>query len=363
MNYAHYSRDTIKILTSKNYNFYFNKKTGFFMRWGKSKKDDPSFSPYGPELLDLEITKGKCLGKCKFCYKCNGSNSELENMSLETFKIILNKMDLNVLTQIAFGITDIYANPDFFSMMEYAKSKGIIPNYTAHGLDFDNYAIEKTIELCGVVCISVVNKEKTFESIRKLHKAGMKQINIHFVLAKETFDSAINLINEIANNDIKEKINALVFLDYKPKGQDPSSMNSLTNIKDFTKITNACKENEISYGFDSCAAPMFLKSIEDPKEAKQAELFAEPCESGIFSSYINVNAEFFPCSFTEGENDWKQGINVLNVNSFTEDVWMNERTKEWREKLLNSSKNCNCKYAATCRSCPTFDSINICKVS
>lgn len=38
-----------KIVRSKGYNYEFNKKTGFFARWGKVKEDDPLFSPFGPE--------------------------------------------------------------------------------------------------------------------------------------------------------------------------------------------------------------------------------------------------------------------------------------------------------------------------
>ena len=56
-----------KLLRSENYNFVYDKVTGFFARWGKTTKDDPQMSPYGPELLDLEISTGKCSGKCKFC--------------------------------------------------------------------------------------------------------------------------------------------------------------------------------------------------------------------------------------------------------------------------------------------------------
>ncbi len=39
-----------KALYSENYNFLFRYKDGFFMRWGKTTRDDPQFSPYGPEL-------------------------------------------------------------------------------------------------------------------------------------------------------------------------------------------------------------------------------------------------------------------------------------------------------------------------
>ncbi len=75
----------VKTLRSKTYNFNFNKVSGYFERWGRTLEDDPDYSPYGPEILDLEISTsvrpeqmknydkdrliydGGCLGKCAFC--------------------------------------------------------------------------------------------------------------------------------------------------------------------------------------------------------------------------------------------------------------------------------------------------------
>jgi len=57
----------VKICKSKNYNSLFDKKTGFFARWGKNKEDDPICAP-GCEIADIEIVSGgNCLGKCNFC--------------------------------------------------------------------------------------------------------------------------------------------------------------------------------------------------------------------------------------------------------------------------------------------------------
>ena len=106
------NNEKYKICRSSDYNFIFNKKTGFFARWGKTKKEDPLCGP-SPEILDLEISSGgDCKGKCPFCYKCNGEDGDpTHNMTFEEFKIIFDKMP-PTLTQIAFGIMDITTNPD-----------------------------------------------------------------------------------------------------------------------------------------------------------------------------------------------------------------------------------------------------------
>lgn len=66
--------ETDKQVRSENYNYNFDKKTGFFVRWGKTFKDDPAIAPF-PEILDIEVSE-ICNGvpglngieaPCKFC--------------------------------------------------------------------------------------------------------------------------------------------------------------------------------------------------------------------------------------------------------------------------------------------------------
>ena len=57
-----------KCLASEEYNYAFNKRTGFFARWGRTLEDDPQWSPFGPEILDLEISAGECSGR----WQCSG---------------------------------------------------------------------------------------------------------------------------------------------------------------------------------------------------------------------------------------------------------------------------------------------------
>lgn len=80
-----------KLLASEGYNYRFDKKTGLFVRWGKTIDDDPVMAP-GPEIMDLEIST-VCHGPgkpCRFCYKANGPKGE--RMSFETFKALFDKV-------------------------------------------------------------------------------------------------------------------------------------------------------------------------------------------------------------------------------------------------------------------------------
>ena len=61
----------------------------------------------------------------------------------------------------------------------------------------------------------------------------------------------------------------------------------------------------------------------------------EPCESGLFSIYIDVNSNVYPCSFSEGE---VKPINVLAAKDFVSDVWNHPAMMAWRERLLQNNR-------------------------
>jgi len=186
--------------------------------------------------------------------------------------------------------------------------------------------------------VSLVNKEKTYDAIKKFIDAGMNQVNMHYMLSEETYEKAFDVVDYISEN--LKGFNAIVFLQYKPKGKNSDSFNPVLSVEKYTKLIKYCNEKEVDYGFDSCSAPIFLDSIKDDSSNKHLETLAEPCENGLFSSYINCYGKFFVCSFAEGEDEWKEGIDVLNCNDFMKDVWNHERLVAWRERLLDNKRNC-----------------------
>lgn len=347
--------DSIRAYVSENYNYVFNKRSGEFHRWGETVEDDAEYAKIGPEILDIEISTGSCLGKCKFCYKSNDNAcTPTHHMTLAEFKTIIDKMDGNLM-QVALGITDVNANPDFFAMMEYCRSKGIIPNYTTHGLDMSDKNIEDTIRLCGAVAVSIVDEKKSFDTIRRLLASGMKYVNIHLMLSQQTTDKAFRVINTIKNDPSLRGVTAIVFLQYKAKGGGSNAFTPVRDMGVYSRLFAACKDAGIGYGGDSCSAPMFFKAID-----KNLHNLLEPCESGLFSSYVNSHGIFFPCSFMEGELDWRDGLSVLNCVDFVQDVWLSNRLEMWRTGIMNSSSNCKCEFKKYCRSCPRYD-ISVCK--
>lgn len=346
-----------KILRSPYYNYVFDKETGFFARWGKSKDDDPEYSPFGPEIADIEIssatpediklktenmlvTEGGCSGRgCRnFCYKQNIGDKTV-HMSLETFKQIMDKMPRSIV-QIAFGVCDLNSHPEIWEILEETRNRGIIPNLTINAHNISLFNCIQLSKLCGAVAVSVnnKNKEEAYDTIKALSQnCGMSQVNIHIVLSEDTIPFIKEVIQDMKSDSRLSKMNALVMLSFK----DRVGSGALTPItqKSYNKLIEYCEQQEIRFGFDSCSAPLYLNAIKNRKDRDELATFAEPCESGLFSLYINHRAEIFMCSFGENTELWKDGVSILDYPSVL-DVWNGDKMKEWRKTLLKNKRRC-----------------------
>lgn len=337
----------VKILKSENYNFLFNKQNGFFARWGKTQEDDGDFELGLPEIADIEIAE-ICegvpgIGPCAFCYKSNTGNKG-ENMSLDTFKTIFHKLPTTI-TQIAFGCGTLRRHPEMWDIFKYAKDNGVTPNLTING-DVDDDEFDKIAELCGACAVSIYDKELSYDAIKKLTDRGMTQVNIHYMISEETYDKAFEIMQDMKTDQRLDKMKALVLLSLKTKGRSAGRFHQLSQDK-FDNLVNYALENNISIGFDSCSAQKFMKSVKGHKNEEQMNQSAEPCESTLYSSYIDVKGDFYPCSFAPKTEGWETGISVLTCNDFIEDVWFNERTRKFSEGVIKCR---NCK-----QSCSIFE--------
>lgn len=322
-------------------------------------EDDPEWCPYGPELLDIEVTT-KCGGirdkegkfaPCPFCYKAN--TAEGDNMSLETFKVILDKVsESRTLNQVAFGAdATLISNPDLFSMFQYCRDKGIVPNVTC--ADLAEKEAEQVVKLCGAVAVSwypLRNKERCYDTValltKKAEEAGRKmQINIHALLSKQTLPLFDELIEDIKTDIRLKGLNAVVVLSLKQKGRGTNF--DIVSQDEFETLMDTFQKEAINYGMDSCSASKFLEYLKKkPSNIKDSlSPMIESCESFMWSSYINTEGRFFPCSFMEGEGEWKEGIDVTKVDSFVNDIWKSCKGDKWRNTM---SKCISCKGHTEC---------------
>jgi hypothetical protein len=318
--------DKFKQLRSPSYKFIHSKKDGTFLRYGETIHDDPDWSPFGPEIADIEIST-ICSQGCEFCYKSNTSVGE--NMDLETFKIVFEKLP-KTLTQIAFGIGSIDANPELFDIFDYCKKHEVTPNVTINGFYMTDYFRDMLAEYCGAVAVSLYDYNVCYNTIWDLGERGMKQLNIHAMLSEETYDRCMQVMRDSQTDDrLKKYLNAIVFLWLKPKGRG-ENLHQVSREK-YESLVKYALDNKIRIGFDSCSASNFMKCA----GTEQFGNCAESCESTLFSIYINVKGIAYPCSFAEDKCD---GISIID-NDFW-DVWMGKSFKDFRDKVIaNKDEN------------------------
>lgn len=352
-NYLLMDGKRMKVVLGDDYNYIFDKTTGDFKRWGTTFDDDPEYSPLGPEILDIEISVNGCPNRCSWCYKSN-TNEPATNMSFDTFKKIIDGFS-KTLTQIAFGITGIQTNPDFIKMMEYTREIGIVPNFTLSGIDLTDEIAEKVSKLVGALAVSAYKTDKNicYNTVKKFTDLGINQTNIHLLVSQETLDFVYEVLNDRMTDPRLAKMNAIVFLGVKPKGRAKDGFHSLSTEK-YRELIDFCFKNKLAIGFDSCSAPKFEAAIKNmsiaEEEKKRLIACSESCESSLFSSYINVNSEYWHCSFSEKE-DGQECVSVLDKAKFL-DVWYSKAVMEFSNKSIQSMKD-------GCRYCHVFPAINV----
>lgn len=355
-----------RYVEAKNHEFhmFFMKSNGFTAKWGKTFLEDPEFNPFGPEIADIEITK-RCQGIrgkddvrkfCPWCYKSN--TGEGDYMSFETFKHIFKLWDKpKTLTQIAFG-TDASlletANPDYWKIFDYCNEHGVTPNVTVADVDKTTaLKMAKTFGACAVSYYALINKERCYDSVYNIVEASKSigknmAVNIHALVSQETYESLLTLIDDYHQDERLKGMNAIVFLSLKQKGRG-KHFNKVTD-EQFKVLVDKCFEKNVKMGFDSCSCNKFFKAIKDRKDYDILYQMAEPCESTMFSSYVDCHGIFYPCSFMEKEGNWKYGIETSKCNEFLKDIWYSENVVKWRNHSLEKAR-CN----GGCTSCPYYD--------
>lgn len=324
----------MKVYRSPDYNFIFDPATGDFARWGGSPDDDPTMAPT-PEHLDIEIDT-RCHGACRLCYKANGASGK--SMSLDTFKAIMaSKPD--TLTQIAFGVGD-WPSEESRSIFKHSASLGIAPNVTIRPERGRTLPDADVLARSGIKAAAVSrydDPKTTYFLSRCLMGAGIQQVTIHQILSTETLDACLETLADVANpeNELKY-LHAVTFLLVKPKGRAKGNANQPT-IEAFKRILAVSRQLGVRVGFDSCSAPYVLEAGKSLGWTGFEES-VEPCESGLFSLYIDVNGDAYPCSFAPGQPGWETGIPV--VSNGIEAVWNHPRMMDWKDSLLANGRRC-----------------------
>ena len=340
--------DIFKITTcdDHSYNCFFNKKTGYNIRFGKEIEDDPSWCPLGPEIADIEVVTGSCpkvnSENCRWCYK-NNTSAAGKVMTLEQFQKIVMGFPRN-LSQVALGITGVKSNPYLADMLKWLREYGIVGNLTLTGADLDDEMTDVLCQYCGACAVSCYDKAKDlcYSTIKKLHDTAREKfkrnmsVNMHIVIADFSMTHIMDVLNDIKDGKVPG-LKSVVMLHAKPVGRAKNLDCSLSK-ENLTKVMKFCLDNDISFGFDSCNGHNVQDILVGMGKSHLCTSI-EPCESARISIYCNVEGKITPCSFVEHVFE-DSAIDLLNGDTKLMDVWATD-------KMLNGFRNCN-KCSTSC---------------
>ena len=355
----------------KKFHMNFRQSDGYTEKWGEKIEDDPTHCPWGNEIADIEVTTS-CNGirdkdgnraPCAFCYKSNTPNGKY--MTFDMFKVIFDKMNRpKTMTQIAFGVdAECKTNPDIWRIMDYARENGVMPNVTV--ADIDQQVAENIVSRCGACAVSCYQRDKNrcYDSIELLVDEAKRQgrdrfsVNMHLLVSHETEGFVFEVMNDRLNDPRLKDMGAIVLLSMKQKGRGKAFRKMDDEV--YKKVIFFLQDHGIFYGSDSCGANRLMTSLKSYYDGKpdgdklyqMALSSIEPCESTLYSFYVNVEGKAFPCSFMEGEDGWEEGIDLTDekYKNFTTQVWNHPRILEWRQNAIRCI-NCN-----GCNQCPHYE--------
>ena len=294
-----------RIFRNDDYEVFFNTQTGLEISRGMPDKEDP-FMTELPLLLDIGIM-GSCENNCQFCYQGDGDEP---NMTLENFKVIIDQTKYHV-NQVALGGRgDPNKHEQFEEIITYARENNVVPSYTTSAIKLTDREIEIS-KMCGAVAVSDYGNITTYDGIQRFIDAGIKT-NIHLIFSSASYQKCLKILygqNPWVSKSLHtqdpmfevEKLNAVIFLLFKPQGRGAAHPDLIPNNYQMRvigeKILNPTTTFKI--GLDSCLANHlyklgYVKDIDD--------LTMDSCEGGRMSAYITPSMQMMPCSYADKEN-------------------------------------------------------------
>jgi len=302
---------------------------------------NPDFAPY-PERIELEVTT-----KCRFrCPKCEHTywNEPQENLSFENFKKIIDQFPTLKSVSLT-GIGHGFENPEYFKMLEYAKSKGLFVQFFDPLFLQSEEDFRKLIEI-GVNWIWMSFDGATKETLEK------SQVGSNFDKVTNNVKTLVRLKNEM-NSPFPELHFQPIITKYNvqemPKFVElinsliAGTNQSLTEIQ-FIKLI-PFKENE--WLVPEITDDILEKTQKEIRESKNlignfVRIFPQVSKAPISDCvawtvpFITVDGTVYPCcSLTEGNIRQLVKPHTLG-NVLKEDfgeIWHSAKFKNFRNMI------------------------------
>ena len=334
---------------TQRYTTLFNPHSGFFARIEDSGCPEPFWGEDGPELLDVAVTNW-CDRGCFFCYR--KSDEFGSHMTVADYSEVMRQARELGVFQVALGGGNPNQHPEFPELLRLTRSEyGIVPNYTTNGRGLTPSVLSATARYCGAVAVSAYPPyRETADAVALLGAHGIST-NLHFMLTSKTVDTAIEWLN--SPPAFVRKVNAIVFLNYKPVGRyadDRLLLNRSPRVEEFFRLATT-PDHPFRVGFDTCTITGLARYGTAPAVS------IEGCDAGRFSLFVSERMEVYPCSFMVEAG--YEGIPLAGTS--LRRIWREHPAFVGIRERHASGSCADCATPHQCLSgCPLFPSMNLC---
>jgi len=308
-----------------------------------------------PDLrqLFLELTL-----KCnEHCFHCGSSCAENlpDGLPLDTYKAILDEVKRNFGTKVRLAVTggEPLLYPDFFELMEYAKSLGFLWGMTSNGTLITKEVAHRLKET-GMRSISlsidgVPETHDRYRGLKDAYKLGMQ--GIQNLIDEDAFNIMVTTV--VNHENIREldqlfevfdamDINEWRLTGIEPIGRAEKVPQMLLTPEDnryLMEYIKAKREQRIPVTYSCCH---FLGT----KYEAEVRDWYFLCNAGVYVAGILVNGDVTACLDIPRNEKSIQGN--IHQESFTK-IW-NERFEIFRTPLSERNEKCAaCPEAKWCR--------------
>lgn len=243
-----------------------------------------------PELVDIKITD-YCTAGCAFCYQ--DSTPEGVHGNTAYIKRVLDTLSELQVFEAALGGGETTQHPDFVEILQYARDKHIVPNFTTKRLDWlRNKALRtRVLELCGAFAYSATSEKDVKNLIRQLAQSDCpaSKAMVQCVMGVVQLDELARILHTCAEANIR-----VTLLGYKTAGRGKSVMPSL--YKDWFTVVErvAEKDTYLQIGIDTALAEQFDAQL----KARGVDTRFYHVLEGAFSAYVDaVKGSMGPSSY------------------------------------------------------------------
>lgn len=303
------------------------------------------------QSLQLEITT-KCNLNCIFCDHAY-LNIRGENLILNDFKAILNKLP-NLRHLSPQGLGEPLLNPDFFSMLEIAKSKSINTYVNTNFTIFSEEKAKRLAVLADTLVISLsAASSETYENVHrgapfeKVVENIRRFMQIKGSLRQKTAEVQIKFI--IINKNVQEMQKLITLA--ADLGVKNICFDDLIPFKEINDLK--VKEERIAQEIGMVKKVAEEKGIRLIIDLRKKPYTINKCPWPFGSLFIDVNGAVYPCcnlGVFWGREVLRESFAFGNI--FTDDInaiWRGEKMEALRRKIAQNKvpeicKKANCLY-------------------